>query len=187
MMSTCTRILPRPLRRAGLLAGTTAVALTASLLTGAGPAAAAVSPHARTRAETSMVAAVFAELNAERRAHHLPALTSNATLKKTARAHNARMQQKNSLSHQLSGEKALGTRITAAGYTWHTVGENIAWTSSLTTKAVLALEKAMYNEKAPNDGHRLNILAKGFADLGVDVYGDAAHHRIWLTTDFGHR
>jgi uncharacterized protein YkwD len=43
----------------------------------------------------------------------------------------------------------------------------------------------MYNEKAPNNGHRLNILSSKFRQVGVDVYLDRTHHKVWLTTDFG--
>jgi uncharacterized protein YkwD len=49
------------------------------------------------------------------------------------------------------------------------------------------LELLMYREKPPNDGHRRNILNHGFRNVGVDIYVDAAHHKLWLTTDFGSR
>jgi uncharacterized protein YkwD len=45
----------------------------------------------------------------------------------------------------------------------------------------------MYNETPPNDGHRLNILNTHYRNVGVDVYFDKVHHKLWLTTDFGHR
>ena len=43
----------------------------------------------------------------------------------------------------------------------------------------------MYNEVAPYDGHRLNILNRHYRDVGIDIYMDAAHHKMWLTQDFG--
>ena len=50
---------------------------------------------------------------------------------------------------------------------------------------MLALEKQMYHEVAPNDGHRVNILSRTFTQVGIDVYYDARHHKIWFTQDFG--
>jgi uncharacterized protein YkwD len=43
----------------------------------------------------------------------------------------------------------------------------------------------MYYEKAPNDGHRRNILNPAYRDVGISVVQDFVHHRIWLTVDFG--
>jgi hypothetical protein len=43
----------------------------------------------------------------------------------------------------------------------------------------------MNAEVAPNNAHKLNIVSKSFRDVGVDIYMDAAHHRMWLTQDFG--
>jgi hypothetical protein len=43
----------------------------------------------------------------------------------------------------------------------------------------------MYNEKAPYDGHRVNIQYPYFANVGVDVLIDTTHQKVWLTVDFG--
>ena len=45
----------------------------------------------------------------------------------------------------------------------------------------------MYNEVPPNDGHRVNILSHTFRQVGIDVYYDARHHKLWFTQDFGVR
>jgi uncharacterized protein YkwD len=42
----------------------------------------------------------------------------------------------------------------------------------------------MLGETPPNDGHRRNILSATFAVVGVDVYLDSTHGRLWLTEDF---
>jgi len=42
---------------------------------------------------------------------------------------------------------------------------------------------AMYKEKAPNDGHRRNILSRGFTLIGIDVVRDSKG-TVWLTQDF---
>jgi uncharacterized protein YkwD len=129
--------------------------------------------------------AVLAELNTERASHGLPALKMNSKLTSAAHAHNMAMAKANKLSHQLSGEAALGSRISAAGYRWSAVAENVAYNSRRSQDGVLAVQKAMYNEKPPNDGHRQNILSEGYADVGIDVINDSVHDKVWLVTDFG--
>jgi uncharacterized protein YkwD len=129
--------------------------------------------------------AVLAELNDERESHGLTALKMNSKLVDAAHTHNLAMAKANTLSHQLSGEAALGSRVSDAGYRWSSVGENVAYNSDRSQSGVLALQKAMYNEKPPDDGHRENILNSSFVDVGIDVINDSAHGKVWLVTDFG--
>jgi uncharacterized protein YkwD len=129
--------------------------------------------------------AVLAELNAERANHGLPALKLNCKLVSAAHTHNLAMAKANKLSHQLSGEAALGSRVSAAGYRWSAVGENVAYNSRRSEGGVLAVQKAMYSEKPPDDGHRRNILSKTYVDVGIDVINDSVHGKVWLVTDFG--
>jgi uncharacterized protein YkwD len=128
--------------------------------------------------------AVFAQLNAERARHGLPALRWNENLYYAAHRHTLLMGQAGTLSHQLPGEESLGTRV-AYFYRWSAVGENVAVSSNRTQAGALALESMMYAEVPPNDGHRRNILSTTYTDVGVDVVDDATHGRVWLTTDFG--
>jgi uncharacterized protein YkwD len=128
---------------------------------------------------------VLSTLNSERAEHGLPALTSNSKLVASAHRHNVAMANANQLSHQLSGEPDLGARVSAAGYSWSSVGENIAYNSNRSESGVLALQQAMYNETPPNDGHRRNILSSSFTEVGVDVIDDPGHGKVWLVTDFG--
>ena len=97
------------------------------------------------------------------------------------------MARANQLSHQLPGEADFTRRIDKAGYHWTYAGENIAWNSVMTKRGVVALEKLMYHEQPPNDGHRQNILSRHFRNVGVDVYIDRTHHKVWLTTDFARK
>jgi uncharacterized protein YkwD len=124
-------------------------------------------------------------INRERAAHGLPALWMNPKLQVAARRHNLHMAQHNTMSHQLPGEPYFGRRILNAGYHWSYAGENIAWNSDMTKAGVKLLERLMYHEKAPYNDHRLNILSKHYHGVGVDVYLDKTHHKVWLTTDFG--
>ena len=172
------------LRRVLAVAVVAATAFAALAVTSA-PADAAARPHTRTTAEKKIMGDVLRQMNRERAAHHLPALRSNVRLENSARLHDYRMAIKQSLAHQLRGERSLGSRVTAAGYRWQTAGENIGWTSPRTIKRVLAMITMMYNERAPYDGHRQNILSRSYTDAGVDIYRDPAHGKIWLTVDFG--
>ncbi|PXW98813.1 hypothetical protein C7444_102304 [Sphaerotilus hippei] len=54
------------------------------------------------------------------------ALAWNAKLFSAAAAHSGEMARLGRTEHQLTGEAALGARITAAGYGWSAVAENIA-------------------------------------------------------------
>jgi uncharacterized protein YkwD len=150
-------------------------------------AASASTSHARTSYEYSIAKAVVHLINLERKAHHLKPVTGSSQLNLSSRRHNVTMARFNSMSHQLPGEAYFSKRISATGYKWRAAGENIAWNSQMNTKGVLRLETAMYNEKAPYNGHRLNILNPAFKNVGADVYIDRAHHKIWLTTDFARR
>jgi uncharacterized protein YkwD len=159
------------------------VAMFVSLAAFAGPAAATTTQ--RTATELDYSRAVMHVLNAERAAHGLPALRGDHRLRLSARWHNLAMARANVLSHQLPGEIDFARRIDRAGYTWTVAGENIAWNSVMSKRGVVTLEKLMYHERPPNDGHRQNILNRHFRNVGVDVYIDRAHHKVWLTTDFG--
>ena len=177
-----------PRRRRRVTAALAATIATVGAVLAVPTQASAYSPpavRARTAAETTILRAVFNEINAERAVYRLPALRLNSQLMLSARRHDLMMARAQSLSHQLPGEPYFSTRITQAGYSWHWAGENIAWTSLTTVAGAISLERVMYNEKAPNNGHRLNILNRNYKDVGVDVYGDGLHHRMWLTMDFG--
>jgi uncharacterized protein YkwD len=109
----------------------------------------------------------------------------NSKLASAAHKHNVAMAKANTLSHQLKGEAALGSRVSAAGYRWSAVGENVAYNGRRSQAGALAVQKAMYDEKPPNDGHRKNILSKTYVDVGIDVISDSVHGKVWLVTDFG--
>ena len=175
---------PRTNRTVLVAAVALVVALFAALLNpGTAQARTVVPPRSST--EISFAHAVANLLNRERAAHHLKPVTVRKKLITSARAHDLAMARANTMSHQLRGEQSLGSRESAAGYNWTWAGENIGWNSDMSVSGVLMLEKAMYNELPPEDGHRLNILSKHFTNVGVDVYLDNVHHKVWLTVDFG--
>jgi uncharacterized protein YkwD len=162
--------------------------LLATFLVATAPdaAAAPVLPR-RTAYELHIDYVVASMINGERAAHRLPPLRLDAELCYSARWHNVTMAKWNQLSHQLPGEMWYGGRIWYAGFHWSWAGENIAWNSIENEAGVVALQHMMYNERPPYDAHRLNILNSHYRDVGVDVYFDSRHHKVWLTTDFGRR
>lgn len=135
--------------------------------------------------EPAYATAVLNLLNSERASHGLPALVSNSKLVCSAYHHNLSMAAANTMSHQLPGEPDVGGRESACGYTWSRWAENIGWSTDLSVNGATGLETAMYNEVPPNDGHRLNILSPNLTQIGVSVIIDNAHHKVWLTEDFG--
>jgi uncharacterized protein YkwD len=175
-------VLPAPTSpvRRSLVALATVGALLLGLLVAASPASASTASW-----ELSLRTSVLRQLNAERKAHHLPALALSSKLDSSARTHTLAMDKAKTLSHQLPHERNFVQRIEATGYRWVALGENVAWTTATSTAGIEAIQSAMYNEKAPNDGHRLNILNTTYRQVGISVVYDATQHRLWLTEDFG--
>jgi uncharacterized protein YkwD len=169
-----------------VVAGLLASLLLVAPANASAPANSATRVPSRTASEASIGKAVRNLINVERARHGLKPVHMNIHLLQSARVHDVHMARANEMSHQLAGEASFGARMDDAGYHWSWAGENIAWNSQMSKAGVLELEKMMYNEHAPNNGHRLNILSKHFRNVGVDVFMDKAHHKVWLTTDFGH-
>jgi uncharacterized protein YkwD len=159
--------------------------ISVGLVATAAPAAAAL-PQ-RTAFENTIAWAVKRLVNLERALHGLRPVYMDDSLRLSARRHNVAMADYDEMSHQLPNEPWFGRREQLAGYWWNWAGENIGWNSDISTSGALLLQRLMYNEKPPNDGHRLNILNSHYHNIGVDVFFDHVHHKMWLTTDFGHR
>lgn len=174
-----------PRVRAVLLSALVAIGMCAGLVSA--PAPAGASTTLPTTLENTIAFAVKALINTERAVNGLAPVHMSSHLRLSARRHNLTMARYDEMSHQLPGEAWFGRRFQYAGYYWNWAGENIGWNSDTTQSGVLLLERMMYNEKAPDDGHRLNILNRHYYNVGVDVYIDKTHHKVWLTTDFGHR
>jgi uncharacterized protein YkwD len=132
----------------------------------------------------SLALAVYQAINRARTAQHLATLGWDAQLQQSAHAHNRAMAGANTLSHQVGAEPSLGNRESSAGVEWTYAAENIGWTTDRSLAGVLDIQARMLAESPPNDAHRRNIMAGQAQTVGVDVYFDAAHGRLWLTEDF---
>jgi uncharacterized protein YkwD len=113
----------------------------------------------------------------------LDGLTASAT------QHNQVMESGCGLSHQCPGESPFGDRESANGVHWTSAGENIgtggpvADTPQAIADMAVGLTQSMLNEKAPDDGHRRNILSSGYTHIGIAVHRDSSGS-VWLTQDF---
>jgi uncharacterized protein YkwD len=136
------------------------------------PSASASSAPASS-APSSATARVVALVNSERSKVGCAPLTVNSKLTKAAQQHSADMAAHRTMSHTGSDGSSPGDRITAAGYSWSSYGENIAYGYS-TPESVMAAWMA-------SPGHRQNILDCGFKEIGVGL----AQPGSYWTQDFG--
>jgi uncharacterized protein YkwD len=100
-------------------------------------------------------------------------LTWNNTLAQVALAHSIDMNDNNYFSHTGLDGSSPGDRITAAGYTWTSYGENIA--------EGYPDEQSVMNAWLQSEGHCMNIMDAGFKEMGYGKDGS------YWTQDFGSR
>jgi uncharacterized protein YkwD len=131
---------------------------------------------------------VLDHINAARTDEGLAPLSLDTALSKAAALHNQRMIDGCGLSHQCSGEGGLGERFSAQGVRWSSAGENIGFgfagnSDAAIVKAANGLCDSMLAEVPPEDGHRKNLLSKGFERIGLSVVRESGG-KVWLTQDF---
>ncbi|CAN5121873.1 hypothetical protein BH11PLA2_BH11PLA2_17080 [soil metagenome] len=115
--------------------------------------------------------AVLDATNAERKDKKLEPLKANKLLTEAARAHAANMVKQNKLEHELD-DKTVADRVTAQGYKYGRVGENIAW-NQRDAKHVLATWM-------DSEGHRKNILNADYTELGVAAVKNTKGEIYWV-------
>jgi len=98
-------------------------------------------------------------------------LTWNEMLAKSSLDHSADMKATGIFTHDSSDGTSFSARITAAGYKWRTVGENIA--------AGQKTEQQVFTDWLNSEGHCKNMMNVSFKDMGVARVGD------YWTQDFG--
>lgn len=119
-------------------------------------------------------------VNDERAAEGLGPLSYDANLTAAARGHSQDMGLNDYFDHIGLDGSTPGDRITEAGYSWNTYGENIA-AGYATPAAVVAGWMA-------SAGHRANILNPNFCDIGVGYayVASSTYGRYW-TQNFGRK
>lgn len=120
-------------------------------------------------------AQVLALVNEERAAAGCSPLTLNPRLVKAADDYSDVMANAGVMSHTGPDGSTMTSRVEAAGYTWSTLGENIAQGQQ---DAASVMDAWMHSP-----GHKANILNCSFKEIGVGVhFGDGGP---WWTQDFG--
>jgi len=103
-------------------------------------------------------------INEERKKENVPALTLDPLLCKVARAHAENMARSETISHALDG-KMVGDRVTATGYDWSVVRENLARVedSGDKTPDPAQIHKSWMKSTAP----RANIVEAKVTQIGL--------------------
>jgi uncharacterized protein YkwD len=136
----------------------------------------------------SILDQVLAHINAARAEEGLPALRLDSSLSKASALHNQLMINGCGLEHRCSGEGDIGKRFSAQGVNWSSAGENIGFGSAKSSNSAIigaanGLTDSMLAEVPPEDGHRKNLLSKGFTRIGLSVVRDGKG-LVWMTQDF---
>jgi uncharacterized protein YkwD len=148
--------------------------------------------HTVTTRMPTLANAVFADINAFRAAHHLPALTLSRQLTASATRHSIEMGTDGYFAHESPDGSAFWKRIQlyypSKSWGYWSVGENLLW-SSPTTDAATAMQLW---ENSPE--HLANLLAPRWRQLGVSAVHVTAAPGVFhgqdvtiITTDFGAR
>lgn len=137
------------------------------------PASAAPSTPGSAAPASGVAADILRLVNTERGKAGCQPLTLNATLTKAAQANSDDMAAQRNMSHTGSDGSSPGDRITRAGYTWSSYGENVAY-GYTTADQVMAGWMS-------SPGHRANILNCSFKEIGVGL----AQPGSYWTQDFG--
>ena len=105
-------------------------------------------------------------------------LAYNAQLERAAQGHATDIAANNYFSHTSRDGRTFDQRVTAAGYPWRAVGENIA-AGQRTPEEVVAGWLA-------SEGHCRNIMEPGFRELGVGYAQGGSYGHSWVQ-NFGAR
>ncbi|KAG7399667.1 hypothetical protein PHYBOEH_008310 [Phytophthora boehmeriae] len=124
--------------------------------------------------QTQMLAAV----NKQRAAAGLSALCMNSKLQSSAQRHSNDMASNDFMSHTGSDGSSMAQRITAAGYSWQSLAENVA-AGQTTVDSVMT---AWMN----SSGHKANILSSKATMFGCAyAYNADSTYKHYWTQDFG--
>jgi uncharacterized protein YkwD len=112
--------------------------------------------------------AILCLVNAERADNGLPALSHASQLDQSANGMCQRMITEHFFSHETPDGKTVVDRVEPTGYIpksgdW-VVGENLAWGSG-----ALSTPQAIVNGWMNSPGHRANILAPDYKDIGLSA------------------
>jgi uncharacterized protein YkwD len=122
-------------------------------------------------------AAMLASVNKQRAAQGLPALCINSKLMAASKRHSTDMAARNFMSHTGSDGSTMSMRVTATGYQWNRLAENVA-AGQLNVDAVMA-------SWMKSTGHRANILGD-YTMFGTNyAYSSGSTYKHYWTQNFG--
>ena len=110
---------------------------------------------------SATITAIIRLVNAERAEAGCGKLAGETRLHRAAQKHSQRQATQNKMSHQLPGEAAMGDRVSAEGYRWGGVAENVA--------AGYRTPADVMTGWMNSAGHKANILNCGYKHIGVGV------------------
>jgi len=185
----------RTSRRARMrILATSAFAILALAAIGPSPASAARCPGAYmtpgNATMTQLHDATLCLLNAERRKRGLTPVRQDERLRLAATRHSKDMVNRRYFSHYSPGGASMTDRIRKTSYissvrSW-AIGENIAWGSGRYATPHSIVDMWMHSA-----GHRANILARNFREIGIGIARGAPvrgqQDAGTFTTDFGVR
>lgn len=119
-------------------------------------------PVATSAASTAFTSEVLRLTNLFRQQNGLQPLTLNSQLTAAAQTHSQNMGNLDFFSHTGADGSSSGQRVSASGYRWSAVGENIA--------AGYATPDAVVNGWINSPGHRANILNANYRDIGIGYF-----------------
>ncbi len=128
--------------------------------------------------------------NKIRRDRNLKPFCVQPNLQKAARAHSEDMIRRDYFSHTTKGGESFDQRLkkfgyTPEGYSYYTVGENIAYGSGSYGRPGSIMQRWM-----KSTGHRRNILNGKFREIGIGTYTGTykgTRDVTMYTADFGTR
>lgn len=119
-------------------------------------------------------------VNEERAKAGAQAMVMESLRRNVARAHSKDMAVRSFFDHNNPDGKSPFDRMKAAGISYSTAGENIAYNSLPVDRSA----KAAMDSWMKSDGHRKNILNTKYGRTGIGVYRNPSNGRIYLTQVF---
>jgi len=120
-------------------------------------------------------------INTERESQGLTPYNSQGQLQAAARGHSTDMACNGFFSHTGSDGSNVGQRVTAQGYTWSWVGENIFASSNTSSGA----PQTAFDWWMNSDLHRANLLHANFTEIGIGyIYEANSLYKGYFTAVF---
>jgi uncharacterized protein YkwD len=132
----------------------------------------------QTYSKTGFQSLLLAAVNKERAAAGLSSLCMSSKLQSSAQGHSNDMAAHNFMSHTGSDGSTMSKRITATGFQWTAIAENVA----AGQKDVAAVMKSWMS----STGHKKNILSSKYKMFGCGyAYSSGSTYKHYWTQDFG--